>query len=134
MMHDMIERLSRILPPEHILVEEPMSRHTTFRIGGPADVYVMPTLDTIGEVIQIAKECLVPVTVVGNGSNLLVSDKGIRGLVLSIGNAMAEIAIQGETMTIGAGALLSKAASEAANAGLSGMEFAAGYREVSVER
>jgi len=122
----MIEELKRILPPEQVLLEEPMSKHTTFRVGGPAEMFVMPQATQIANVIQLAKRYNIPVTIVGNGSNLLVGDKGIRGLVISIGKAAEGIQIDGNTMTIGAGTLLSKAAAKAADAGLSGMEFAAG--------
>ena len=121
-----IEQLKEILPPERILVEEPMSKHTTFRIGGNADVFVSPSSDRLPEIMKIAKECEVPVTIIGNGSNLLVGDKGIRGLVIGFGKDAEELVVEENYMTIGAGCLLSKAASEAAKRGLSGLEFASG--------
>lgn len=121
-----IEKLKEILPADCVLVEEPMSKHTTFRIGGVADIFVTPAISKIAEVMQIAKEYEIPVTIIGNGSNLLVGDKGIRGLVVSFGRAAEELRVDGTSITIGAGTLLSKAAQLAAKEGLSGMEFAAG--------
>ena len=80
-----IEQLRGILPPEQVLVGEPMSKHTTFRIGGNADVFVSTTMEQLPDIIKIAKNNHVPITIIGNGSNLLVGDKGIRGLVVSFG-------------------------------------------------
>ena len=103
-----------------------MSKHTTFRIGGNADVFVSPKVSQISDIMKLAKEYNVPVTVIGNGSNLLVGDKGIRGLVLSFGKEAEEIIIDGSCMIVSAGALLSKIAAEAAKRSLTGFEFAAG--------
>ena len=121
-----MEQLKSILSPEQILVEEPMSKHTTFRIGGNADVFVSPALEQLPDIIQAAKDNDVPITVIGNGSNLLVGDKGIRGLVISFGKEAEALSVEGTQMVIGAGCLLSKAAAEAAKRGLSGLEFASG--------
>ena len=121
-----MNQLKEILPPESVLVDEPMSKHTTFRIGGKADVFVSPSLAHLPDVMRLAKKCEVPVTIIGNGSNLLVGDKGIRGLVIGFGKEAEELLIEENYMTIGAGCLLSKAASEAAKRGLSGLEFASG--------
>ena len=118
----LIERLKEILPPEQILVEEPMSKHTTFRVGGNADIFVSPAIDKIPDVVKLAKEYEIPLTIIGNGSNLLVGDKGIRGLVIAISKDAGNITIEGTKMTIEAGCLLSKAAAEAAKKGLSGIE------------
>lgn len=123
---DFYEHLSRILPKEHILREEPMKKHTTFRIGGSADFYICPNKEQLEKAIVLAAQERVPVTIIGNGSNLLVSDRGIRGLVIEIGQGMDGVRIQGNTLFANAGVLLSKAANEAAEAGLSGLEFAAG--------
>ena len=107
-----------------------MKKHTTFRIGGNADMFVSPSLEQIPQIVALARECQVPVTIVGNGSNLLVGDKGIRGLVLAIGKGADHIVLEdmGETvrLSVGAGALLSKIAAEAAKNSLTGFEFAAG--------
>lgn len=121
-----LEQLKEILPPESILTEEPMSKHTTFRIGGPADIFVSPKVEQAAKVVEIARKSGVLVTIMGNGSNLLVGDKGIRGIVLSFGKQAENLCVEGNLMTIGAGCLLAKAAAEAARLGLSGLEFAAG--------
>ncbi len=125
-MTQFLEKAKERFPERKILVEEPMKNHTTFRIGGPAEYYVCPNAAELPGLLLLAEECGLSVTVIGNGSNLLVGDKGIRGLVIEIGTGMNEVRIEGEYLIAGAGALLSKAASEAAAAGLGGMEFAAG--------
>lgn len=121
------QELSALLSPEQIRREEPLSRHTTFRVGGPAEYLVTPALDEIPAVVQLCREADMPLTVIGNGSNLLVADAGLRGVVLEIGRAAAGIRLTGEhILEAGAGTLLSEAAAFAARNGLSGMEFAAG--------
>ena len=112
------------MPELNIVSDELMSKHTTFKVGGAADYFASPTAKELGTLLAIAKECDVAVTIIGNGSNLLVGDRGIRGLVIEIGKAMEYIQIDGMTMTVGAGTILAKAANEAACAGLGGMEFA----------
>ena len=119
-------KLAEIVSSEAILENEPMSKHTTFRIGGNADVFVSPKINQVAEIMALAKEYGVPVTIVGNGSNLLVGDKGIRGLVLSFGKESEEIQVDGSCMIVSAGVLLSKIAAEAAKRSLTGFEFAAG--------
>ncbi len=126
-MRDIYEELSRILPQERILRDEPMKYHTTFRIGGPADYYVCPQTEELPQLLAVARQCEVPLTVIGNGSNLLVGDGGIRGLVLEIGHGMDAVVVEsGTRLRVGAGTLLSRAANAVADAGLGGMEFAAG--------
>ncbi len=121
------QELSALLSPEQIRREEPLSRHTTFRVGGPAEYLVTPALEEIPTVVQLCRQADVPLTVIGNGSNLLVADAGLRGVVLEIGRAAAGIRLIGEhVLEAGAGTLLSEAAAFAARNGLSGMEFAAG--------
>ncbi len=105
---------------------EPMSKHTTFRIGGKADLFVSADEKSLPQLLKEAADEKIPVTIIGNGSNLLVGDGGIRGLVIEIGKGMDNIEISDNIMTVGAGTLLSKAANTAAAHGLSGMEFAAG--------
>lgn len=121
-----IETLQQIVGEENIRKNEPMSAHTTFRVGGPADIMVWPKGEALAEVIRICKEQEVPYYIVGNGSNLLVGDGGIRGLVIVIGKGQDDILVDGEYVVAGAGALLSKTANVAAEHGLGGMEFAAG--------
>lgn len=120
------DEITTVLPELQVLKDEPMSRHTTFRIGGPADYFVCPDREQIAEVLAVAKKCGMAITVIGNGSNLLVGDKGIRGLVVEIGSAMNQIMVDKNHITAGAGALLSQVAAKAAAAELGGMEFAAG--------
>ena len=109
------------------LINEPMSRHTTLRLGGPADYLVFPrSPEEIRAMFAEAGAYNLPVTVIGHGSNLLVLDGGIRGLVICIGKNMKKIIRQGDTLTVQAGAMLGRTAMEAAEAGLTGMEFASG--------
>ena len=120
------EELTKILPQEQIFCDEPMSGHTTFRIGGNADFYIRPNEHQLADVLKLAGEKQIPVTIIGNGSNLLVSDSGIRGIVIEIGKTMDYIRMDGDTLRIGAGTLLSKIANFAADNELGGFEFAAG--------
>lgn len=124
---DFAARLNKILSPDQICYNALMSQHTTFKIGGPADVLVEPaTCRQVSAVTKLARAYNLPIIVMGNGSNLLVRDKGIRGLVLKLGPRMAGIRRNKAIITAGAGALLSQVANYAAAAGLSGMEFAVG--------
>ncbi|WP_330617592.1 UDP-N-acetylmuramate dehydrogenase [Pseudobutyrivibrio sp.] len=109
-----------------VLTEEPMKAHTTFRIGGPADILIEPAYCDITAILHLLKEEDVPFTVIGNGSNLLVSDDGIEGVVIALGKKSGEISISGDTIVAEAGALLSTVANAAADAGLTGLEFASG--------
>ena len=105
---------------------EPMKKHTSFKIGGAADLFVCPeTAEQTAKAVKLAEENGVPVTVVGNGSNLLVSDLGIAGMVICL-EKMNYVSVEGEVITAGAGALLGKVAMTAAADELTGMEFAAG--------
>ena len=126
MNQEFLKELSGQLPDLEIKKNEPMAKHTTFKVGGPADIYVTPDIKALDTILKLAKEYNIPLTIIGNGSNLLVTDKGIRGLVVEIGKAMESIKISGTTITVGAGTLMSRAANAAAEAGLGGMEFAAG--------
>ncbi|HEY3413810.1 MAG TPA: UDP-N-acetylmuramate dehydrogenase [Armatimonadota bacterium] len=110
-----------------LLRDEPMARHTSFRIGGPADLLILPACeDDVVEAIRWAAASRMPVTVLGNGTNVLVSDLGIRGVTLLIGRSLASIEIHREELRAGCGAPLMKVAFRAARAGLTGMEFAEG--------
>ena len=120
------DKLKTIVSEDAILENEPMSKHTTFRIGGNADIFLSPEVSQVSEIMALAKAYEVPVTVIGNGSNLLVADKGIRGLVLSFGKEAESIQMDGRCMTVSAGTILAKAAAEAAKNSLTGLEFAAG--------
>lgn len=118
--------LNDILKKDQIIFNEAMSRHTTFRTGGPAECFVMPRIDQVGKIIGACRRNGVPVTVIGNGSNLLVGDGGVDGVVIEIGKNMSDITVDGETITAQAGALLSSVAQCALDTGLSGLECESG--------
>ena len=110
-----------------ILVAEPMKNHTTFRIGGPADALALPkTPEEVAEVVHFCHEHAQPYYVLGNGSNLLVSDEGYRGLVLQLYRNFNDIQVNGETITVQSGAMLAAVARAAYQTGLTGLEFASG--------
>lgn len=110
-----------------IYKEEPMKKHTTFRVGGNADYFIVPkTIEEVKNVVALCKETDMPYYILGNGSNLLVSDKGYRGVIIQIYKEMNEICIEGDQIKVQAGALLSKIGSAALEAGLTGFEFASG--------
>ena len=125
-MDQWLEEIRAALPELVVYQKEPMKKHTTFRVGGPADLYVCPKKQELPVILGLAKKKGLAVTVIGNGSNLLVGDKGIRGLVIEVGAHMNEVEVQGNILRAQAGALLSQVAAKAAAAGLGGMEFAAG--------
>lgn len=103
--------------------EEPMSRHTSFKIGGPADALVQPSgTEEIGNIISICKHYGIEYFIMGNGTNLLVSDAGYRGVIIKLQKNMDSIRIDGAQITAGAGVLLSQLASAALKASLSGFE------------
>lgn len=104
-----------------------MSRHTTFRIGGPASYFVGPSNEEeMGEVIRLCVDHGVPWRILGNGSNLLVSDQGVEGVVIAMEQGWNYGRVQDNQVIAGAGLLLSRAARLALDASLEGMEFAAG--------
>ena len=124
---DLYSSLCTITKEENILRDEPMCRHTTFRVGGPADYFVTPqSVEEIRGILAVCRKENVPYYIVGNGSNLLVGDGGFRGVVLQIFKKMNDVRVEGERVTAQAGVLLSKVASAAYNASLTGLEFAAG--------
>ena len=119
--------LAGLVPEENILVNEPMKKHTTFRIGGEAACYVkIENVKQLAEVQGCLQKMDVPMLVIGNGSNLLVSDDGFAGVVLEICDKMNAIRVEGTKMIVQAGALMSKIAKVAYENGLTGFEFAAG--------
>ena len=106
---------------------EPMCNHTSFKIGGPADVFVIPKNTTaLFRLTQFAKENDVPITIIGAGSNLLASDKGIRGITVKIGANLSNISVDGDIITAESGISLAKIASVALEHSLTGFEFASG--------
>lgn len=120
------DRLREILTEEQIRTDEPMSRHTTFRVGGPADYFLTPGEAELGLVVKLLQEEQIPLQIIGNGSNLLVGDKGIRGAVVEIGAQLNGVSVEGSCLVAQAGVSLARAAQEAARAHLSGLEFASG--------
>lgn len=119
--------LYTIIDKDKVKKNEPMKEHTTFRAGGPADYFAVPTEEEeIRGIIRLCKREHVPYYVIGNGSNLLVGDKGYRGVIIQVYRQMNLINIEGNILTAQAGASLAMTASEALNAGLAGFEFAAG--------
>ena len=112
---------------EIVRLNEPMSEHTTFKIGGPADYFVSVTKEEeVYDAISWAKDNSIPYMVIGNGSNMLVSDKGIRGLVIEVGKNFCDVRCDGEKIYAEAGALLSRVAKMAMNESLTGMEEVSG--------
>lgn len=122
------EELCGILGSENVLKEEPMKNHTTFRVGGPADWLVTPTEEEqIQDVVNLLRAEKVPYYVMGNGSNLLVGDKGYRGVIIQLGKNLSQVRMTEEGVLYAqAGALLSKIAAEAFAQSLTGFEFASG--------
>lgn len=116
-----------LLGEDRVFTEEAMSQHTTFKIGGPADYFLMPDKgEDVGRVIKICKEKEIPYFILGNGSNLLVGDGGYRGAVIQIYRNMSSVTVEGNEITAQAGALLSAVAAATKNASLTGFEFAGG--------
>ncbi len=124
---EVYNQLIQIIDKERVLADEPMKKHTTFRVGGNADFFVKPsTAEEVKRVVALCKKENLPYYILGNGSNLLVGDKGYRGVIIQIYKDMNEIVVDGDRIRAQAGALLSKVGSVALDAGLAGFEFAAG--------
>ncbi len=122
-----IQSLKKYVPEENICLQEPMAGHTTFRIGGPADCLL--ELEDVEQLIGVQgylSRVGVPFFLLGNGSNLLVSDEGYRGVVLRIGQKMSGIEVEGSLLKVQAGATMAQAARAALEHGLTGLEFASG--------
>ncbi len=119
--------LKDMIEESRVYVDEPMKKHTTFRVGGPADYFVVPkTKEEVKNIVALCREFDMPYYILGNGSNLLVGDKGYRGVIIQIYREMNHIQVEGDRVKVQAGALLSKIGSAAFEAGLTGFEFAAG--------
>ena len=125
-MDQWLEEIRAALPELVVYQQEPMKKHTTFRVGGPADLYVCPKKQELPVILGLAKKKGLAVTVIGNGSNLLVGDKGYRGVILQIFKKMNQIRVEENKIYAGAGALLSKVAATALSESLTGFEFAGG--------
>lgn len=122
-----IERFSNLLGNEKIRINEPMNRHTTFRIGGPADYFLLPSSsEEVKGILEICKEESLQYFILGNGSNLLVSDEGYRGVIIQLYRNYGGLTVEGTEIRAGAGVLLSQIAAAARNESLTGFEFAGG--------
>lgn len=120
-------RLRAIVGEENLLVNEPMSEHTTFEIGGPADFYVIPEdFDEVRDVIAACKDAGVDYFVLGCGSDLLVSDEGYRGVIVAVADGLVGVSVEGDEICCQAGVGLREASEMACELGLSGLEFACG--------
>ena len=122
-----IQALKKFVSEENICLQEPMAGHTTFRIGGPADCFLQPENEE--QLIQVQRylsKVGIPFFVLGNGSNLLVSDGGYRGVIIQIGRKMSRIEVEGCIIKAQAGAPLAQVAKTAMEYGLTGLEFASG--------
>ena len=126
-MDRIVEALLGFARPDQILVNEPMARHTTFRVGGPADVLFLPESGgAVARALAAAKALGVEAYVIGNGSNLIVRDGGVRGLVIGLGEGMSAVSREGNVVAAQAGATLARVSAFAQGEGLSGLEFASG--------
>ena len=124
---ELVWRLRQIVGEDNVNLDEPLSEHTTFEIGGPADVYVVPEdSDEVREVIAACREAEVPFFVLGNGSDLLVSDDGYRGVIVGLADGFTNVSIDGTEITCQAGVSLREASEMACELGLTGLEFACG--------
>lgn len=135
MNQDLENQLIAILTEKNVKLQEPMKQHTTFKIGGAADYFVTPdTTEQLKQVILLCRKGNIPYYVIGNGSNLLVADKGYRGVIIRLCRNLDRLTIMdsadaGNTehrIKAGAGIMLSRLASEAAGMGYTGLEFAGG--------
>lgn len=127
MNQEFYKKLESILTEEQVKIDEPMKSHTTFRVGGPAAYFVMPrTAEEVAKVTELCAQENVPYYIVGNGSNLLVSDKGYDGVIIQIYKQMSQVEVKGCEIYAQAGTLLSMVAKRALDAELAGFEFAAG--------
>ncbi|MDD3852954.1 MAG: UDP-N-acetylmuramate dehydrogenase [Syntrophomonadaceae bacterium] len=123
----MYSKLKQYIPEERIKKDEPMSNHTTFRIGGPVGFMVLPqSILEVQQVLQLCRQEGYPVFVFGLGSNLLVSDRGFSGAAIKLGNHLKSSYISGDEIFAEAGIRLSELSKKAAASGLSGLEFAEG--------
>ena len=127
-MSDFRQLLGQVMRSGRFLTDEPMSRHTTFRVGGPADYYVEAESETeLADVLTLCRQQSVPSYIVGNGSNLLIGDKGYRGVIVVLGKHFSEVKREADgRLWAGAGVLLAVVAKAALKETLTGMEFASG--------
>lgn len=124
---NIVEIFKERFPENLVLIDEPMKNHTSFKIGGPADVLFMPReVKQISQAVALCKELDVDYFIMGNGSNLLVSDKGIRGVVIKISENLSDVRVKDNRIIAQSGILLSKLSKIALKHSLTGLEFASG--------
>lgn len=122
-----VQALRGFVPAENICLQEPMALHTTFKVGGPADCLIaLENEEQLQKVQRYLHLVGIPFFVLGNGSNVLVSDRGFKGIILQIGDKMNEVEVDGRRVTAQAGARMSQVARVAMEHGLTGLEFASG--------
>lgn len=127
MSDEIVTRLINITGKDNVRINEPMKNHTTFKIGGPAQYYVTPeSVNQIQEVVSLCRNINIPLHVIGNGSNILVGDDGVDGVVLALFNTFSDYEIKDNVITAQAGMSLIKLAVIALREGLTGLEFASG--------
>lgn len=127
MSDEIVTRLINITGKDNVRINEPMKNHTTFKIGGPAQYYVTPeSVNQIQEVVSLCRNMNIPLHVIGNGSNILVGDDGVDGVVLALFNTFSDYEIKDNVITAQAGMSLIKLAVIALREGLTGLEFASG--------
>lgn len=122
-----IKQIEKIISKDKIYINEPMSKHTSFKIGGPAECLVkIQSAQELKDILKITQQQNIPLTVIGNGSNLLVLDQGIKGLVLKIEIDKFELNVETAQLTVGSGAKLAYIAQKSLKQELAGFEFASG--------
>lgn len=127
MNRELYQKFADILGEEKVLLNEPMKKHTTFRVGGPADFFLMPaSFEETARIIKLCEKEGAPYYIVGNGSNLLVSDQGYRGVIVQLYKNISSVKVSGKKVYAQAGASLAKIAGAALEESLTGFEFAAG--------
>ena len=122
-----IEEIEKIISKDRIYIDEPMDKYTSFKIGGPAECLIkIQTPEELKSILNLAKEQEIPLTIIGNGSNILVSDEGIKGLVLKIENPIFELDAQTAKLKVGSGVKLAYIAQKCLKQEIAGFEFASG--------
>jgi UDP-N-acetylmuramate dehydrogenase len=121
------QQIKEITGIDNLKIDEPMKNHTSFKVGGPADIIAFPeNFNDLSGIIKMCKSYNIPFFILGNGTNLIVRDKGIRGVVIKINDKLNKFSVDGEIITAEAGILLSKLSKIALRHELSGLEFASG--------
>ena len=124
-----IKKIQKLIPKENIYINEPMSKHTSFKIGGPAECFIKAqNIEQLKNILEYAKKENIKLTIIGNGSNILVSDQGIQGIVLKIDIEKLEEKIEDEKiiLTVGSGVKLGALAQKCLKEEITGLEFASG--------